>query len=130
MNWGGKILSIEFIHFNFNATETMESNDQFERQLWVLKRLLEEVREINRSIKEFEPPQREATRQEPAYGDCHWVMAQLGISRATYYNHVRGKLLRPLLRVGNREYFAREEVRALLERKAEGMAYSHMTEAA
>ncbi len=108
----------------------MTNEDQFERQLWLLKRLLEEVREMNRTIKEFQPPQREVTRQEPEYGDCHWVMAQLGISRATYYNHVRGKLLKPLLRVGNREYFARAEVRALLSRKEGGMAYSHMAEAA
>lgn len=48
--------------------------------------------------------------------DLHWIIEKLGIGKTTFYRQVRGRLLKPVLRIGAREYYSRTEVCELLHR--------------
>ncbi len=63
----------------------------------------------------------------PEHVDLRWIIEQLGISRTTFYRQVKGRLLQPVLRIGTREYYRREEVCELLHRhKDSHRHYRHL----
>lgn len=85
----------------------------------IIQQLLVEVREIRILIREHYVPQPLREIKIPQHADPSWVMQQLGISRTTFYEKVRNILLHPTLRIGNRDYYDRQEVYQLLQRRKE-----------
>ncbi len=78
-----------------------------------------EIVEVVKDIREFLPRTIEPKADPPQHGDANWVIDYLEISESTFYRNVRGKLLTPVLRIGTREYYDREEVYDLLRRVKE-----------
>ncbi|MEC3878621.1 hypothetical protein [Parapedobacter sp. 10938] len=71
---------------------------------------LRELREIRRLLEEHFGRDKTQEMDLPDLVDITFALQQLGISRSTFYKHVRGKLLHAVLRVGNRDYFDRLNV--------------------
>src|SRR3546814_152902 len=75
---------------------------------------LRELREIRRLLEEhFRKDRPLEVDLLPDLVDITFALRQLGICRSTFYKHVKGKLLQPVLRVGNRDYFERYAVNNL-----------------
>lgn len=77
---------------------------------------LAELLGLVKEIREFVPQPVQPRTDPPQHVDIGWVIRYLQISDSSFYRHVRLKLLFPLRRIGNREYYDREEVYDLLRR--------------
>lgn len=53
----------------------------------------------------------------PVHVDIPWILRYMGIGNTTFYSKVRNILLVPVLRLGAREYYDREEVYDLFRRQ-------------
>lgn len=53
----------------------------------------------------------------PVHVDIPWILRYMGIGNSTFYAKVRNSMLMPVLRLGAREYYDREEVYDLFRRR-------------
>ena len=80
---------------------------------------LHELREIRRLLEEHFRKDKPQEVGFPNIVDISFVIRQLNICRSTYYKHVKDKLLHPVVRVGNRDYFDRRDVEDLRRQHTE-----------
>lgn len=56
----------------------------------------------------------------PEHVTTQWVINYFEVSRATFYRSVKDKLLSPVLKLGNRPYYLKQDVIALMVRHEKG----------
>src|SRR5690606_31527366 len=83
------------------------------KNLMTNEHALRELREIRRLLEEHFRKDQPMEIDLPDLVDITFALRQLGIGRSTFYKHVKGKLLQPVLRIGNRDYFERHAVNSL-----------------
>ncbi|SEM22083.1 hypothetical protein SAMN05216436_102271 [bacterium A37T11] len=81
------------------------------------KEILLTVIRISELLEQLLTPTAPKEVEMPEPADLYWVIKKLGISRSTFYSRIRKKLLQPVCRIGNREYYDRGEVLNLIRRK-------------
>ncbi len=80
--------------------------------------LLRELQADMKTIHEIQPAvvRFPGNPVEPVHVDIPWILKYMGIGNTTFYAKVRNVLLEPVLRLGGREYYDREEVYDLFRR--------------
>lgn len=90
-----------------------------ERLLARVEELVDIARECKGYCLRATPPAPTPESDPPAHADGKWVMRYLGIGRTTFDTKVKGRLLKPIGRIGSRDYYDRQEVFDLLRRVKE-----------
>lgn len=81
--------------------------------------LLRELQGEMKTIRELRPAivRFPGNPVEPVHVDIPWILRYMGIGNTTFYAKVRNVMLEPVLRLGGREYYDREEVYDLFRRR-------------
>ena len=82
----------------------------------LLSQFLEELKLIRRILENHLVISRSGGEPVKEHVEIEWVVDFLGISRSTFYRHVKGRLLHPVFTAGKRELYARQEVMDLFRR--------------
>lgn len=83
------------------------------KDFYTNERAVRELCEIRKLLEEHFRKEKPLEIGTPNLVDITFVLRKLEISRSTFYKHVKGKLLKPVLRIGTRDYYECDDVQNL-----------------